>query len=533
MMLKDLLMLLTESDWALSTIPDVDYVKPLEQYCEKVKPCDVPITFQNCWKTSEDELDRICGSSIPSFFLSWTRSDLDNNVLTELCFSPHLQISGNALTALNSQSEPDSDACSFLRKLKVPLPSTASSSKLVPFAGRLCSSLAADVCKIMSLFSKSSSANPTISAQSTTLPGDLLNFAEKTIVRIILAKIHLIVSLLTNSDISFQNILIDYEFIRLLKSIIVTCLDLLRKLKCESNYPSADRSAALIDILALSWHGASFCIFENESPFHPVIESTFSDIPRLCSLLERTCSHTSQGQCSHLNLLINLTSALPRLIPQLLEENLVQRMINASKPMIVPTTYGEYHKRFFWTFINLISFCYDITEDNEERKRVRKMQFERVLRPAKQYLQFILQREEFFLQDDSSDLDLSTGIVKLLSRTFLLERELFEVGEIVETGREEWEAGWLVEKTDEESLTPRLEKIREDDEKMRMDEKERWKKRVERHRDAGHEDAMEGWLMRVDLDTRSEIEEYIEGVTLENGMNNVLWDRWRNYVYWI
>ncbi|KAK2954297.1 hypothetical protein BLNAU_10796 [Blattamonas nauphoetae] len=42
MMLQDLLVLVTESDWALSTIPDVDYIKPLEQYCEKVKPCDVP-----------------------------------------------------------------------------------------------------------------------------------------------------------------------------------------------------------------------------------------------------------------------------------------------------------------------------------------------------------------------------------------------------------------------------------------------------------------------------------------------------------
>ncbi|KAK2947710.1 hypothetical protein BLNAU_17380 [Blattamonas nauphoetae] len=43
MMLKSLLVLVTESDWALSTIPDVDYIQPLEQYCEQTQPCDVPV----------------------------------------------------------------------------------------------------------------------------------------------------------------------------------------------------------------------------------------------------------------------------------------------------------------------------------------------------------------------------------------------------------------------------------------------------------------------------------------------------------
>ncbi|KAK2944144.1 hypothetical protein BLNAU_20929 [Blattamonas nauphoetae] len=357
-----------------------------------------------------------------------------------------------------------------------------------------------------------------ISAQSTTLPRESLNPTENAIVRRIYEVLNVVISLLTNSDITYQNILIDCEFVPLLESIIIICLNLLRQLKCESNTPS-DRSDALINILELSWYGASYCISHGENTFRPVIESTFSDIPRLCSLLERTCSHNSRNYHSHLNLLVNLTAGFPRFLPPLLEENLVQRVINSSKPMVVPTTNGEFHLNLIWTVIYFIWNFKDTTEDNEKRKGVRKMQFERVLKPAKQYLQFILQREEFIPKNVTYDKDLSTGIVNLLYRTFLLERELFEDGELVETGREEWEVGWLVEKTDEESLALRLKKIRVDDETTRRDENERWKKRVWRQREAGHEDAMEGWLTRVNENTLSEIVEYLESVNEESGMN--------------
>ncbi|KAK2954302.1 hypothetical protein BLNAU_10801 [Blattamonas nauphoetae] len=215
------------------------------------------------------------------------------------------------------------------------------------------------------------------------------------------------------------------------------------------------------------------------------------------------------------------------------EENLVHRVINSSKPTTVPTTNGHFHVRFICTLFNLILNCTDITGNHQKRKKVQKLQIERVLIPSKHYLQFILQREEFILNCTSPGQDLPTQISNLLNETVLLESALFEDGEIVETGREEWEVGWLVEKTDEESFAPRLEKIREDDEKMRRDEKERWKKRVSRQREAGHEDVMEGWLMRRDKHTLLEIDEYLESVTVEYGMNNALWDRWRYYGYWM
>ncbi|KAK2945167.1 hypothetical protein BLNAU_19906 [Blattamonas nauphoetae] len=471
MMLKDLLVLVTESDWVLSTIPYVEYIKPLEQYCGKAKPCDVP-----------------------------------------------LQLAKYVLSALSNRIKSNLAVRSFLRNLTVPSASPETSSELVPFAGRLCSSLFAHVSQIKSLFTESSSVHPAISAHSATLPGESPLLTGNTVSAILCAKFSLLESLLLNSDITFEDILINWEFVPLLKSSIITCLDLLRQLKCESNSPSADRSTALIEILDRSWSCLASCLFKTHKTLFPVIESALSNVQQLFSLLERTCRHSSPNS-NHLRMIVNITAYLPHLIPHMLEENLVQRIINASKPMTVPTKNGAFHLSLISTFLNLI-YSYNITEDNEELKRIRLLQFERLLKPARDYLQFILHREEFILKDDSCNNDLPTIIGKLSFQTLVLERELLEDGEIVETGREEWEVRWLVEKTDEGSLEPRLKKIREDDVKMKRDEKERWKKRVWRQREAGHEDAMEGWLMRLDEETRSEIVDYLESVTVESGMNN-------------
>ncbi|KAK2954277.1 hypothetical protein BLNAU_10776 [Blattamonas nauphoetae] len=453
MMLKDLLVLVTESDWALSTIPDVDYIKPLEQYCEQAKPCDVPHCSQ--------------------------------------CALHTMQVRSRRMLL------PPKTHCAFCFENKF---------------------LGAYVSQIKSIFTEPSSSHPAISAHSARLPAESLNLTENTVLVILDKEFSLISSLLYNSDLTFQNILIDFNFVRLLKSFIIISLDLLRKLKCESISPSADRSAALTRIINWSWSCAASAVYHGWDSFHPVIESTFSDIPQLCSLLERTCRHSSPNY-QHLRMVINLTTHLPHFIPHMLDENLVQRIINASKPTTVPTKNGSFHLNLINTFLNLI-WNFNITEDNEERKRIRKIQFERVLKPARDYLQFILQREEFIQNDGSNNLDLSTLITNLLDRTLVLERELLEDGEIVETGREEWEVGWLVEKTNEESLDTTLKKIREDDEKMKRDEKERWKKRVERHQEAGHEDVMEGWLLRLADETRSEIVGYLESVIWESGMNN-------------
>ncbi|KAK2954088.1 hypothetical protein BLNAU_10905 [Blattamonas nauphoetae] len=187
--------------------------------------------------------------------------------------------------------------------------------------------------------------------------------------------------------------------------------------------------------------------------------------------------------------------------------------------MAVPTSNGDLHQNLIWSFVNLIWKNEDITEDEEEQKRIRKLQFERVLKPAKQYLQFILQGEEFNPPSFSRDKDMPDRITYLFTQTLLLERDLFEDGEIVETGREEWEVGWLVEMTNEDDLGEILGRIRGDDARMKKDEKSRWKKRVERRREAGHEDAMEGWLTRRDNRTRFDIVEYMECVRQESEMN--------------
>ncbi|KAK2960308.1 hypothetical protein BLNAU_4861 [Blattamonas nauphoetae] len=422
------------------------------------------------------------------------------NPICRLCFSPHLEVSKMALNTLNSQSQPGSEACSILRKLKVPLLSPASSSELVPFAGRMRTTVAAHLSTVKSLFTKSSPSDPTVSAISSTLPDE-------------------------SQHLTGTAILIDNNCVPLVKSTIIACLDLLEQPK--ASFDSIDTDFHMLtEVLDWSWFCTGTCLFEGNEPLLPVIESAFSDVPQLCALLERTCCLSSPN-FQHLRLIINITAYLPTFVAPMLEENLVQRILDTSKPMVVPTANGDFHITLIWVIVNLAYHPGDFTKDKEEQKRIRKLQFERVLRPAKQYLLFILQREEFIPKTDKVKLNYSTLVASLLEQTYHLERDLLEDGEIVQTGREEWEVGWLVELTDENCLTPGLETIREDDETTRRDEKERWKKRVSRQREAGHEDAMEGWLMRRDENTRSEIVEYLKRVSVESGMNNSLWEEWR------
>ncbi|KAK2959475.1 hypothetical protein BLNAU_5524 [Blattamonas nauphoetae] len=317
-------------------------------------------------------------------------------------------------------------------------------------------------------------------------------------------------------------ILIDCDLIPLLKSIIITCLDLLEQPTPESNCPSSDRTDTLFKLLDLSSFCTASCLYDGRESLYPIVESAFSNLPQLCSLLERTSRHTAPTYSSYLRMIINMSATFYHLIPRMLEENLVERMIDTSKPMTVPTRRDRFHLRFIWTIRNLIISPICITKDPKELKTIRMLQFEHVLKPAIPYLQFLLQREEFIPKDNPSDHNLSRGITDLLDLTLELERDLFEDGEIVETGREEWEVGWLVEKTKEKELGERLKRIRQDDVTMKRDKKERWKKRVERQREAGQEDAVEEWLTRRDRRTQSEIVEYLRQVRKESGINKTI-----------
>ncbi|KAK2957018.1 hypothetical protein BLNAU_8093 [Blattamonas nauphoetae] len=594
-MLNGLLALATESDWALSAILEVEYITPLEEYCEKTQPCEVPISLPKLLyligQSSESECVRICESSIPSFFLEcgiltksnnvnteignclllWNstlrssttflthyktqflafinhfvrnKSDLrDLSVFTKLCFYPHLQVSMIALQALSIRCETDSKTRDFLQKHKVPSCSTDSSSELVPFAGRLCGRLAERVSEMKSLFSESSPSDGTISALSSTLPEESPLLTGNHVVDILLEELFLLSTLLCDMDNTFHTvclffshlvqILIDCDFVPLLKSTIIACLDLLDRQQSESNCPPSDRTHMLIDILSISWNCASCCLRSINSSLHPVVESTFSDIPQLCTLLERTCRFSSSTHSSHLTMIVNVAATLPRMVPRMLEENLVKRVIDTSEPIRVPPTNGDFQLFLIWAINNLVGDPKDITQNKEERTRIRMLQFKQVLTPAKPYLQFILQREEFIPKAKLGNYDFSSQIGHLLGKTFVLERDLFESGEIVETGREEWEVGWLVEKTDEKDLGERLKMIWADDVEVKNKTKARWKTRVERRREAGHEDAMEGWLTRMDNETPSDIVDYLRLICIMNGINISILTKWRYYGFWM
>ncbi|KAK2959079.1 hypothetical protein BLNAU_5874 [Blattamonas nauphoetae] len=569
MTLNDLLILATESDLTLATILAMEYIKPLEEYCEKTQPCDIafPKLLSLIGKTSEDELDLICRSSIPSFLLTWMDSISDKNVITEigncllmmtstprsfssvlahhqtnifafidhlksstssiphvkilahLYFSPQPEVSKMALKALLTSSNRNSKAQSFLRTLKVPSGSTDSSSELVPFARRLCSTLAEHVSEMKSLFTESSPSDGTISALSATLPAESPLLSGNAVLEVLCDGLSLLDILVVNSRPFERTILIDSDYVPLLQSTIIACLDLLDQQETKHDSARTDFIDVLIRLLDRSWICAGNSLYNPLKPLPQVVQSAFSDVPQLCSLLERTCRLSSRTNFSPIFLIVNVSATLPHLIPHLLEENLVERMIDVTNPMAIPISHRNIHGRLVWAISNFMTISGRTKIPKEERKRLRKLQFECAFKPAKQYLVFILQREQFIPTYGARDKDLPSRIDHLLDQALLLERELLEDGENVETGREVWEVGWLVEKTDEGALAQKLLSIKEDDVFMKKNRRERWKNRAKRQREEGQEDAIEGWLKRKDSKTRSEIVESMKRLSEERGMN--------------
>ncbi|KAK2952462.1 hypothetical protein BLNAU_12568 [Blattamonas nauphoetae] len=547
-MLQDLLVLVTESDWALSTIPDVDYIKPLEEYCENTKLCDFPISLPKLlWhigNSSEAECLRICESSLPSFFLKWEVSNkdpklsleigeclllwtstvpsssaflahhkahfdayLDNflneryysphlTVISHLCFSSHLEVSKMTLKPLNTRANWEFKTLAYLQKrevskmavrvmsmcaesasgsvsfllnpINVPSVSANSPSTFAPIPGRLCEALARHLSQLKSLFTEYSPDGPEISALSTTPQEESPLLHANALLEVICEELSLFNTLLDTQFCSIQDALIAYDFVPTLKSAIITAIELVELKRTDPTYRIGNRSDVLFTFLHFSW-------------------------------------------CDQLLLLQHCGAVL--------EENLVERVIASSNPTVIKPVNDRFHLHLVWTILVLTCAQKAIVCSKEEWKRIRFLQFERAFTPAKRYLLFIIRREKFFPYDVYADNDIPHRISKLLNQTLVLEHELFGDGKIVETGREEWEVGWLVDVTNENELGERLKMIREDDAKMRMDENERWKKRVERQREAGLEDAIEGWLTRRYFRTRPEIMENLRQVRKECGMN--------------
>ncbi|KAK2956391.1 hypothetical protein BLNAU_8614 [Blattamonas nauphoetae] len=167
-MLNDNLAHATESDWALSAILDVDYIQPLEEYCEQTQPCDVPITFP--------KLLSLIGLTI--------------------------------------------------------------SSELVPFAERLCEMLAEHVLHLKSIITEIPPTNATISANSTTLPEESQLLAGTTVLEMLCEGFSLLYSLLSGVDDTFRKIMIDCDFVPLLKSTIIeqTSQSKVKRLEGSSKY---------------------------------------------------------------------------------------------------------------------------------------------------------------------------------------------------------------------------------------------------------------------------------------------------------
>ncbi|KAK2942954.1 hypothetical protein BLNAU_22113 [Blattamonas nauphoetae] len=565
-MLNTLLDLVAETDWALSTIRDVEYIKPLEEYCSKTQPYDVPV-----WKSSSRECVRICESSIPSFLLKcvmltknddWAGTEirdcllmltstlesssaflahhkaqfvafLDDFERTKtnfsyltfilwLCFSPHLEVLSLVLKALNIRLKTGVWTRPYVDRYSVHSTSADSSSKFESFVGRLCGRLAIHVSEMKSLSTECSPDDPTISTLSATLPADSQLLDGNAVLVTLSDGLALLDTILRKKNSIFDDILVSSGFVSLLKSTINACLDLLEHPKTESTSPPSARTDLLRNIIDRSWDSITFGLNNPKRLLSPIEEWTFSDVPQLCSLLVRTCRFSPPTRSSHLAMLIDISAKFTRLIPAMLDENLAERLIDSSKPMAVPTTNGEFHSSLVWIINNLLKESWYITRNNEEEKRIQMLQFERVLKPAKQYLSFVLQREVLIPEVDTYHQNLSRQIPSLLGQTMFLERGLFKDGLIVETGREEWEVWWLVEKMKGHRLGERLWRIREDDEMMRRKEMERWKARVVRRREAGHEDAMEGWLTTKDSGRRDSIVEYVVHVRKESGMNNTL-----------
>ncbi|KAK2963066.1 hypothetical protein BLNAU_2089 [Blattamonas nauphoetae] len=571
MMLNDLLAQATESDWALATIPDVEYIKPFEQYCEQIQPCDVPTSLPKLLtligKTSERECLRVCESSIPSFLLSWILS-LPNEemikeigeclllwtstlrssstfltrhktkfvgfidhfqsvkahfphlkVLSQLCFSPHPEVSKVTLTALCNRSQSDSDICGFLQSDGVPSILTESSSEVEPFVKQLCGRMVEHVSQLKSFSAESSPSDETISGLSNSFHEESSLLTGDTVLEVLCGELSLVDSVFGKKATNTHSIPLNKDIVTVLKSTITACLDLLDQQKTESNCPPSDRTTLLIEILDSSWN----CVINH---LYRSCQSIFSEVPPLCFLLVRTYNRPSPTHSSRLGMIINFSVNQVDMVHGMLEENLIQRVIDTSKPTTVPTTHRTFHLDLIESVAKLIGTQNRWLYLEKDWKPLRPLQFERGLKPAKLYLQFILQWEEIISTWVSSDNKLPTIVTELLKETLTLERDLFYSGIIVETGREKWEVGWLVERTKEKDLGERLKLIRADDMEMKQGKKkkenERWKKRVERRREAGHEDAMEGWLTRRDNQIQLEVEEYVERMRKEYGMNNTM-----------
>ncbi|KAK2953403.1 hypothetical protein BLNAU_11689 [Blattamonas nauphoetae] len=299
-------------------------------------------------------------------------------ILAHLCFSPQLDVSTRALKVLYKPWNSKSKIRSFLQTHKVPSGSTEQSSELVPFASRLCSTLTAHASRLKSLLTKSS-----------------LHIGN-AVLEMIGEGFSLIYSLALHGTNSIESILTKSRFIHHLKSTIVTCLDLIEQTNNGSSDSPSSQTDMLYKVVDRLWNCAIVWIWCTNSVLPRVFMGAFFYVPDTCSLLERTCHHSEQApRWHHFKFLNAYICYFVDNVPRLLEANLVERMLDRSQPMKVPIAHGEYHYDLIDALFEFFKKSRLDLFTEDEREQIRKLQFERVLQPARPYLKFLFLREEF------------------------------------------------------------------------------------------------------------------------------------------
>ncbi|KAK2963813.1 hypothetical protein BLNAU_1382 [Blattamonas nauphoetae] len=425
--------------------------------------------------------------------------------LAAIMFSPDTTVLTLVCQSLDRHARRREIAASFLAGHTLLFTLAGPPDNPVMFTERLIETLSDHLSRLHSLL-----------ADSTTQPNMLVDESTIDQIRHISAFLASGLSLLDYLGKEYQpsmiEVLITQRFFSLVKSAITTCLDLPSHV---ANIPANQKEglrATINSVLTMSWKIITRSLDTSMKVLHPAVESAFADGSDMFSLIECTSQQLNTNLLTSLLSHTNKGPSSSHAVFVFLKENMIERVLTRVQPTTVPLANRAFHD-------HLLSLISDMTRGTtpqylttEERPFEPLLQFNRVVVPAKRYLLFVFQRAEYLSAPSDVFVNQLSLILKHVMR---LEKELHKEGKDVETGREEWEVGWLVEMTNKKTLGERLHTM-EGDERMRTKEKTRWKKRAERLRQAGLDDALEAWSTpRVPFIS-------LEHLNIAIGMNQVI-----------
>ncbi|KAK2948677.1 hypothetical protein BLNAU_16418 [Blattamonas nauphoetae] len=324
----------------------------------------------------------------------------------------------------------------------------------------------------------------------------------------------------------FDKDLITLKVFPLVKTAITTCLELPSHLTHVPTDQKDALNATINSVLTMSWKIITYSLNQRVKSFNPAIESLFAEGPDLFTLVEqiiRFCdARIISLRTTHLLMdLLSLTNKKPsetRAIFIFLNENMIERVLERVRPTTVPLADRDFHSRILSLIWNMTRGTYPDFWKNEEYPFEPLLQFNRVVVPSQRYLLFVFQRDDYLAAPNSPFVG---QINRILEHIMRLAIELSKEGKDVETGRELWEVGWLVESTNETILCNRLHFFRQYDELLKERPKTRWKQRAERLRQVGAEDVLEALLPRtINYQVPKAIAAFICRVTKAIGSNH-------------